>query len=189
MTERNPYAPSRASLATGAQPEHREGNAAWRDRGLLVLARDSSPPARCVKCNEPALEPTKNRSVYWHHPAVYLLILFNIIVYVVVALIVRKTAVVPAGLCAQHKRRRVLAITFGWLGALAGFFAIVAGVSDSNAAGAGALIGVGILAILLSAFLGLVFARVVYAKRIDERYLRLRGCGEPFLDSLPEFPG
>jgi hypothetical protein len=30
-------------------------------------------------------------------------------------------------------------------------------------------------------------SRVVYAKRIDDRYVLLKGCGEPFLAELPEF--
>jgi hypothetical protein len=25
--------------------------------------------------------------------------------------------------------------------------------------------------------------------RIDDRYVRLKGCGEAYLDTLPQFPG
>jgi len=31
--------------------------------------------------------------------------------------------------------------------------------------------------------------RILYAKRINEQYIRLKGCRLPFLDSLPPFPG
>ena len=34
---------------------------------------------------------------------------------------------------------------------------------------------------------GLVMSRTVYAKRIDDRYVLLKGCGGPFLTDLPEF--
>ena len=35
----------------------------------------------------------------------------------------------------------------------------------------------------------MAFGRIVYAKRIDALYVRLRGCGVEFLDSLPPFTG
>ena len=43
-------------------------------------------------------EPTKMRKVYWHHPGVYALILINLIVYAIVAAIVRKRADTESGL-------------------------------------------------------------------------------------------
>jgi hypothetical protein len=51
----------------------------------------------------------------------------------------------------------------------------------------GALLGV--LLILGSVIGGLIFGRIVYAKKIDESYVRLKGCGIAFLDSLPPFSG
>ena len=54
-------------------------------------------PHRCVKCNEPTEPPNKRRTVYWHHPAVYVLLLVYVIVYIIVAVIVRKTAKIDPG--------------------------------------------------------------------------------------------
>jgi hypothetical protein len=34
----------------------------------------------------------------------------------------------------------------------------------------------------------MIFSRIVYPKRIDKEYVRLKGCGAEFLDSLPHFP-
>lgn len=181
MAEHNPYAPSRATLEGTTRDEAAGG--AWRELGVLVLTPGAPLPPRCVKCNAAADEPTKPRRVYWHNPAVYILLIISVPVYVIVALIIRKKAVVPAGLCANHKRRRVLAITLGWLGTLLGFGTMIAGSSSG-----GALVG-GLVLMLASMILGLIFARVVYAKKIDEAYVRLKGCGANFLDTLPEFPG
>jgi hypothetical protein len=37
---------------------------------------------------------------------------------------------------------------------------------------------------------GIIMSRIVYANRIDDRYVRIKGCGEAFLAELPEFrPG
>jgi hypothetical protein len=187
MDDRNPYAPSHASLAARSSLPggDRSGVTAWRNQKVLVMIPDSALPPRCVKCNEPAHEPTKLRKVYWHNPAVYLLILINIIIYAIVAAIVRKRARVAAGLCAAHKKRRRLALTFAWIGLLLGPALIGMGVADSSLAVAAA---VGALVTLGGAIAGIVMARVVYAQKIDKNYVWLKGCGDPFLDSLPPLP-
>lgn len=47
-----------------------------------------------------------------------------------------------------------------------------------------------ILATLGCVIAGIIMSRIVYANRIDDRYVRLKGCGEAFLAELPEFrPG
>jgi hypothetical protein len=187
MDERNPYAPSRASLERSVvPPRDRVGAALWRDQSMLIMLPDATMPRRCIKCNGPAHEPTKNRKVYWHHPAIYMLLLLNVIIYAVVAVAVRKKVTLSAGLCAGHKKRRRLAITLGWVGFLAGF-ALLVGAAGSDG-GAGAVI-LGILVMLGSIVAGMIFGRVVIARRIDTSYVRLKGCGSAFLDSLPPFPG
>jgi hypothetical protein len=187
VDERNPYAPSRASLAGSAVEPRLDGGGAtlWREGNVLVALPDASMPHRCVKCNEPAVEPTKGRKVYWHHPLLYLLLLLNVLIYAVVAMVVRKKATVAPGLCAEHKKRRGRAITLGWIGFLSGIVLVYVG--EASALGFwGAMLGV--LVMLGSIAAGMIFARIVYAKRIDESYVRLKGCGAPFLNSLPPFP-
>ena len=188
MDDRNPYAPSRASLAPKSQPVNdRSGATAWRDEKLLVTISDSELPPRCVKCNEPADEPTKVRKVYWHHPALYLLILINLIIYAIVATIVRRRARVAVGLCAAHKQRRRRAITFGWGGFITGVVLMMWGFNDSTGNG-GVFAVVGILVTLGSIVTGMIMARIVYARKIDKSYVWLKGCSPEFLDSLPPLP-
>jgi hypothetical protein len=179
----NPYAPSRATLASD---EVRTGAHLWRLKKILIMSRDGDLPPRCVKCNETADEPTKTRTVYWHHPGFYVLLLINIILYAVVALIARKTAKVSPALCAQHKQRRTKGILIAWSGFIVGFVAMSIALGSNHMA-----VGLLLLFAMLGAIItGLVMSRVVYAKRIDDRYVQLKGCGDAFLSDLPEFrPG
>ena len=180
MDQHNPYAPSRASLA-GAAVAATEAGGTWRDGKVLVLSREASLPPRCVRCNEPAEEPTKNRKVYWHSPWLYLLILFNLIIYAIVAAIVRKKAVVAPGLCSAHKKRRRIGITIIWVAVVAGFAVMFAGPAGIFA---------GVLAVLVALIVSTTsMIRILRPRRIDERYVRLTGCGSEFLDSMPQFPG
>ncbi|HKR36721.1 MAG TPA: hypothetical protein VJT10_17890 [Steroidobacteraceae bacterium] len=181
---RNPYAPSAASLA-GA--EVRVGARLWRLEKLLIMARDDGDlPNRCVKCNEAAEEPTKTRTLYWHHPGFYVVLLINIIAYVIVALIARKKAKLSPGLCARHKQKRVLGLWIGWGGFILGFIA-TSMAFGSDQPGLGLLF---LLAMFGCIIAGIIMSRIVYANRIDDRYVRIKGCGEAFLAELPEFrPG
>ena len=189
MDDRNPYAPSRASLKVTDLVARSDGSATvevWRDEDVLIMLPGAAMPRRCVKCNEPAHEPTKARKIYWHHPALYLLVALNLIIYAVVAAIIRRKAFVNAGLCIEHKRRRRMALLFSWASALTGIVLMYVGIASSLGVW-GALLG--LLLILVSIIGGMIYARVVYAKRIDGSYVRLKGCGIAFLDSLPRFSG
>ncbi len=170
----NPYAPPSSTLEPSPQGH------AWRDQNLVVLGRQGLLPRRCVKCNGPALEPIKSRKVYWHHPAVYFTILLNILIYLVVALAVRKTATINPGLCQEHTTRRHRAIALGWIGALIGI--VIGFVATANEGCALAVVGV--LLFLASLFVGLLGARILYPVKIDETQIRLKGAGEAYLASL-----
>jgi hypothetical protein len=184
MDQANPYAPSRASLA-GATVAPPESGGAWRDGALLILSPDTALPSRCVKCNEPADEPTKNRRIYWHSPWLYLLVLVNILIYAVVALIVRKKAAIAPGLCSAHKKRRRIGIAIAWTLLLAGLAILFMGVARGEAQGVLA----GLLVILAAIVVSTSVTRILRAKRIDAKYVRLKGCGAAFLDSMPPFAG
>jgi hypothetical protein len=151
-----------------------------------VLSREATAlPTRCVKCNEPAAEPTKARKLYWHSSWIYLLIVVNILIYAVVAIIVRKKVVVAPGLCSVHKRNRRIGIGVSWTILIAGLALLCIGVSTGDSAGVGGGMLVMLAAILVSVFV----SRILRANRIDARYIRLKGCGSAFLDSMPPFPG
>ena len=78
---------------------------------LVVSTFDHEFPDRCVICNCPAEGFRLKRTAYWHPGWVYLLILISIVIYAVVALIVRKSVRLEYGLCPKHKARRVTGIS------------------------------------------------------------------------------
>lgn len=184
MDKHNPYAPSAASLA-GATVTPADSGGAWRDGAVLVLTREATLPSRCVRCNGPSEEPTKSRRIYWHSPWLYLLILANILIYAVVALIVRKKAIVAPGLCSEHKKRRRIGIGIAWTLLIAGFALMFMGITGTK----GLAVGGGLLLILVALLVSANVSRIVRANRIDAQYVRLKGCGPAFLDSMPPFAG
>lgn len=175
-----PYDPRPAFTPPQAPAQVTPAGRVWRSGKTLVLLHGVQFPSRCVKCNGPAVEPVKPRKVYWHPPAWYLLILAGVLIYAIVALVVRKQATVTPGLCAQHRQRRLAWIAVGWLGPVVGILLM--------AAGGGELVAVGVIVALLSVVLGMSKAQIVAATRIDEWYVHLNGCGEAFLSGLPQLP-
>lgn len=156
----------------------------WRDRATLVMSKDARLPDRCVKCNEPTQGRLK-RKLTWHHPAIYILILVAWLIYLIVALIVRKRATVELGLCDEHLqiRRRNIWITWALvlLGVACLFFAI--------AAEDGRMAPLGLLLLLGGAIFGIFAARVTAPTKIDDRFVWLRGVNKDYLDLLPQWPG
>ena len=168
--------------------------AAWRDGIRLVVPKDGPLPMRCVKCNSEASPRfTWRKTLYWHTPALYILILFpGLLIYAIVAIIVRKGSKVEAGLCEIHGRRRRKRILIGWLIALSGIGCIVGAIvagSQRTDTVLGNLIGIlviaGIVLILTSLFWAVFAGRVLWPSQIGGRYAWLNGACVEYLESLP----
>lgn len=171
----NPWTPPAAeTLEVQPLPE------VWADGNVIVLRPGTDLPERCVICNSRDRVTMRRKRVVWHHPALYLLILLNPLVYFVVALIVRRSARVQVGLCETHHRQR-LARIFAGLG-VTGLGILISALQFGNGGGMLLLaIGFTIVALLVTFFL----AQTVSAERIDARWVRLKGAGAAFLDGLP----
>jgi hypothetical protein len=180
MAAVNPYAPTPATLRGDAAPV---AGTAWRDGKLLVTLLEAELPHRCVKCNEPCDPPKKPRTIYWHHPGIYLLILVALLIYLIVALVARRTARISVGLCERHRNKRRLVIGSAWSGVIAGFLIMVWGFNDGPALAA----LFGFLLWLGSMFYGVLASRIIWAKRIDKQNAFVKGCGPEFLDTLPNW--
>lgn len=170
----NPYAPPQAAL------EAREGIDCWREGKELVVPTGAELPHRCVKCNAPAVMD-KPRQFTWHSPGWYLLLFVAVLVYIIVALIVRKKVKIAIGLCEAHRQRRsTLNKTAVGILLLSGATLFGAISYESGMLGwtTAALLTVGII-------VAIVAASTLSAGRISDTQARFRGCGNDFLDSLP----
>ncbi len=173
----NPYAPPKAQITAHAPLGT---GRCWREGNLVVMEIGSLMPCRCVKCNEPAVTPVRGRRVTWHSPWWYLLILLNILIYVLVALIVQKKAMIAPGLCALHKKRRSKMIAIAWLVFFAGTF-----LGTWGAITYGQVVGfTGLGLVLVSFSVGTAGSKTLVPSLIDAQLVKLKGAGQPFLDSL-----
>lgn len=176
--EFNPYA------APKELGEPRSADGCWRAGKYIVVPAGFDLPDRCVKCNAPAIAPTKSRTLYWHHWGFYLLILINIVVYALIAFFARKKVRVSPGLCERHKLRRTASLVAAWGGLAMIVVALLTSkqLASSDAVGWLCLVG------LISIIAGVVGARILYATRIDASHARLGGSGRAFRESLPAAP-
>jgi len=165
-------------------PPQMPGHGVWQDRNKLVMSRDAELPLRCVKCNVPTHLRIK-RKLSWHHPALYLIIIVALLIYLIVAMILRKSATVEIGLCDEHqaKRRRDVWITItlvvvGILG-----FALALGFEDVT------YLLLGFVALIAALIYGIAVARVVAPAKIDDRFVWLTGINKQYLNELPQWPG
>jgi len=178
MTEsHNPFAPPKASLEPGSH------QGCWAEDKLLIARPNTVLPPRCVKCNQPAELPMKKRNFRWHHPAYYLLVLVNILIYVIVAVVVQKQAKVTVGLCRFHRRRRFQTLLACWLAFLFGIVLIIASAIYHF----DFLIIPGVILIPVGLIFAVLFSRLLTPVGIDKSQVRLKGCGKAFLESLPTF--
>ena len=139
---------------SGTFTEH-EG--VWRDGATLVMQKTARLPDYCVKCGLAANGFHLTRNLSWHHPALYLLIFAGLLIYAIVALIVRKSAKIEISMCSDHIRKHRTAVAVGWLVFLIGVGFIVLAIGNSS--GGSALFGIAL--VLASAVYSATFVKVV----------------------------
>ena len=168
-------------LREGAAPI---GAGLWRKKKQLVTHSEALLPDRCVRCNAPAHGFKLKRKLSWHPPGYYILVV-NLLIYAVVAMLVRKKAVLDMGLCEKHREQRHTGLIVGWSGFLGGLALIIAAVYfDSGKLALG-----GILAIVGGAiYAGVTGVRVSTAK-IADNTVWLNGVNRDYLAQLPEWSG
>ena len=153
----------------------------WRDGDTLVMLKTARLPDRCIKCGLPTNGSHLKKKLAWHHPALVLLVLAGVLIYLIVALIVRKTAVVEISLCEDHIRKHRIAVIGTWLTFLLGIVFMVLAISAESLGTA----GFGMLLLFASAIGASTWAKVVQVKKIDDYYIWLRRVDESFLALLP----
>ena len=151
----------------------------------LFVPRSASLPASCVKCGAAATTPWRKK-FYWHTPWLFLLIIFpGLLIYAIVALIVRKNMELNLPLCETHhidrKRYRLI-----------GHFMLIGCIPAGIGLGMMASETLGWVTGVLMFFVALIFFVVsglgFRVTKIDEHGGVFRGACEPFLDRLPQQP-
>lgn len=160
-----------------ASAVRREGDLVYIPRLRPGAKEGVALPPLCVKCGAP---PTAwlRRKYYWHTPWIYLVLLLNVLVFAIVAMIVRKWLHVNVPLCATHAagRRKQLAVAWGL-------------------AAAGMVLPFVLIAVGLPAWLGFLMVVLVPVgvvvgvrsnpltpRRIDEAGGKFKGASAAFLD-------
>lgn len=153
-----------------------------REGKYVFIPVGSDLPCRCIVCNAEVSDPVKTRRVYWYSPWLYLLVLLNLLLFAIVALVIRKSAQVTPALCPEHKSSRRSRILM-FLGAflllmLAGSVAAYEGYTPI-------VIPAFTVGMLLLIPMSMV-SNTVRARRIDKLGITLSGCKEAFLISLSD---
>jgi hypothetical protein len=156
----------------------------WRDRSVLVMSKGAELPARCVKCNEPTSLRLKKK-LSWHHPAIYILVFVALLIYLIIAMILRKSATVQLGLCEEHLAKRRLNIIITLSMVVLGFIGFIVGAIYEDFI----YVLIGFLLLMASIIYALVAVKIVSASKIDDKFVWLTGVNKDYLNELPQFPG
>jgi hypothetical protein len=161
---------------------------AQRDGKKLYLPRFTTLPPNCVKCGQPAQKPFRKK-FFWHTPWLYLMVIFpGLLIYAIVALIVRKNIELDVPVCDFHhaeRKRNKLIGSLLLLGAIP--IGVVMNMVFNIDAGFAWLVGV------VSFFAGAIFFSmsnsVMAPKLIDETHAEFGGVSPEFLKLLPDRSG
>jgi len=159
----------------------------WRSGNLLVIRKGAPLPDRCIKTNQPANGKRFRATLYWHHPAIYLLILLNLLIYVIIATALRKTAIVYVGVTEETLQKRRRAILWGWVVGIAGIILFFSALSLQSGLTMGILILLSLVLMLGGLIGGIAKATLVKVDRIEDEYIWIRGVTNEYLALLPEW--
>ena len=148
----------------------------------LIVPRAAQLPAMCVKCGATATKPWRKK-FYWHNPLLYIMILFpGLLIYAIVAIIVRKQMELNVPLCDGHhadRRRNLLIGTLMLIGCIPVGVILGAYVSETLGWVTGPLMFHVSLVFFSMGSLGFG------PKKIDDFGGEFRGACEAFLSQLP----
>ncbi len=189
MNHQNPYRPPQASIVHQGSPK-----GIWRDGDKLVVHRQAKLPPVCVKTNQPSARAVK-RKFYWHHPAVFLAILAHFLIYIVLALFIRKRHDLEVPVSAETARKRFNGIVIGWVVGLLSLAMLVGGITwallPENRPG----VAIGVVAIVVpfvtligAVIFGSRSACILRPKKMTESATWFVGADFDYLNRFPEIP-
>ncbi len=150
----------------------------WRNNDILMMHKNATLPDICIKCGEHAGGVRLRRKLRWHSPYYYLLLLVNLIVYIIVASVASKRAIIDFPICSKHLESRKKAMLISWTVTGTGFLLMFL----TKYSPAFLFFG------LLILFIGLVFiaitSTVVKVKKMDDNYVWLKGVNKTLLEQF-----
>jgi hypothetical protein len=184
----NPY----ASPLGGHMPKPEYSGGVYRlGASKLVLHRQAALPPRCIKTGEPA-ETAIRKTLYWHHPALILLVFFpGILVYAIVALIVRKSMTFSFPVTYRARTKLRVCLAAGILCLIGSFAMLIGGVAMADNGGDGsfaAICGVAFLVLLVTSIVMFYLSRVVTPTKITDEFTVVKGISPEFLAGIPDWP-
>ena len=156
----------------------------WRSGDRMVMSIGAELPDRCVKTNLPAGGQWAEIRLSWHHPALYLVVLLNLILYLIVAYFVRTRVIVRVGLTESALSSARTARRLMWALLLSGLAFCVAAVPTSVPQ----LLWPGVLLMLLAIPVYFLRGRIIWASKIEPGYVWIGGVHRDYLAALPEWP-
>ena len=160
--------------------------AAYRQGNRLVVPKGAALPSYCVKCGQAVSGEPFQKTFFWHNPWLFLLVLVNLLVYAIVAMIIRKRFDLAVPLCPEHRQRRRTLIIAAWvlgLGFIPGGILVGSLISDTNTA-----VALGFLTsflLLIAAFVAGGMSAVLRPREITDFSATFSGACEQFLALLP----
>lgn len=194
MSNVNPYAYSPGQNPFGeqivqAQPVPAGPQATmWRKGNMLVMYKLAPfPPDVCILSNQQATRKLR-RNLQWHPQWIGLLVLIAVPLYIIVSMIMRKTAKLDIPLSEAWYQRRITRMFIAWGSVLAAFISMGLGIAlaDNPIAPLFFLSFFGLL--LFGIFFGIFSCRLVHPDRIDDNYVWLKGVHPDYLNRLPQWP-
>ncbi len=169
---------------------HLSQRGVWRDGKIVVMHREADLGDACFKCGEAARGFKLKRKLYWHPAWLYILILFpGLLIYVIVAVCVRKTAVVHVPVCPRHRARRRALIATATTLLIVTIASIFLALEPSLKNAAGQLGVCAVLSFLLMLICFVRMAQFIVPTKIDETHVQLRGAKRGYLSLLAVWPG
>lgn len=184
MDSTNPYAPPKVQDSVASLDLPTAGCSA--DDRYLYLTHAATLPDRCAVTNQPLEGGDRvfSRKFIYTPPWVYLLLFVHLLVMIIVAIAVRKSATatywLSEGIRRRYVRRRGSALGLIGVAAL-GIFAATRLQDSDWVIG---LVMLGFILILL-ALIGLMLATPLKVRGYKRGTFRISGCSPDFLASLP----
>lgn len=181
-----PLVAAAGQIAAAASAVPAMPTAAYRQGDKLIIPKGAPLPPYCVKCGQSVTGEPFRKSFFWHNPWLFLLVLVNILVYAIVAMIIRKRADLAIFICDDHRQRRRNLLIATWvlaLGFIPGGILVGSLIHDSDTA-----VGLGILTsflLLIAAFVAGGLSAVLRPKEITDSSATFSGACEQFLAMLP----